>query len=69
MNSRLRFIYSNLNVKVSEYGRGPLQGENSFYVVVYFNDLKKLTIIKRLVVLQSHHTKSHISCASKPKFS
>lgn len=43
------------------YGRGEFQGENSLYVFVYLNDLKKLTIIQRLMVLKSHHTKSYTS--------
>lgn len=36
-----------------------LQGKNSLDVFV----LKKLTIIQRLMVLQSHHTKSYTSYA------
>ena len=42
-----------ISVKIlSGYGRrGALQGENSLYVSVCFNDIQMLTIIKRLMVL------------------
>lgn len=56
-NGRLRLTQPQLSDNRNR--KGALKGENSFYSFkFYFTDLKTLTILKRLVSLQSLQTKS-----------